>query len=256
MKRLPDSLRALGRGEPPTTVDVDGGRYALARVFKHDFFAATALYEGERGKIVLKIGRRADFLGLPTLWIGRLLAGNEAAVLRDLHDLDAVPTCLGRWGDTGVVHEYVEGAHLTRDSGVPDDFFSELRRVVDTIHRRNIAVVDLEKPQNVLLGDDGRPHLVDFQIALRVSERTARTWPPVRWLLRRFQEGDRYHLLKLQRRFRRDQLTDDQVRQSYRKPIWVRWHGWITRPLLKLRRHTLNRLDPARQVSERGTVGG
>lgn len=256
MKRLPDSLRALGRGEPPSFIDVNGVRYALERVFKHDFFAATALYGGAQDRIVLKLGRRSDFLGLPTRWIGRLLARHEEAVLRSLHDLEAVPTCLGRWQDTGVVHAFVEGMHLNRASVVPDSFFGELTRVVDVIHRRNIAVVDLEKPQNVLLGDDGRPYLIDFQIALRVSDRAVRRWPPLVWLLRRLQEGDRYHLLKLQRRFRRDQLGEEQVRLSYRKPFWVRWHGWVIRPLMKFRRHTLNRLDPARRASERGAVGG
>ena len=58
-------MLALGRNSPPETIRVCGAEYRFARVFKHDFFACTALYEGPAGKVVLKLGRQADILGLP-----------------------------------------------------------------------------------------------------------------------------------------------------------------------------------------------
>jgi hypothetical protein len=45
----PPLLRALGRDEPPGEVDIDGQRYRLVRVVKHDSWAATAFYAWRPG---------------------------------------------------------------------------------------------------------------------------------------------------------------------------------------------------------------
>ena len=58
-----DSLRALGRLCPPSSVCVKGVPHVCRQVFKHDFFAATSLYESKGTPVVVKIGRRADCLG-------------------------------------------------------------------------------------------------------------------------------------------------------------------------------------------------
>lgn len=254
MKQLPSSLRALGRAAPPESIQVGGNQYHLIRCFKHDFFACTALYQGPAGKIVLKLGRQANICGLPAQWIGRILARHEAACYQALADLEAVPRLLGRWGPTGIVHEFVDGQPLSRHLSVPDDFFDRLERAIETIHVRDMAYVDLEKPQNVLLGVDGKPYLIDFQISWCLPAKYGGATAPARWLRRRLQEGDRYHMLKLRRRFRRDQMTTEQLRDSYRKPFWIELHARLTVPLLKIRRSTLDRLDPARQTGERGTI--
>ncbi len=253
MKRIPHGLLALGRSNPPPRIHIDGHTYELHRCLKHDFFACTSIYHGEAGKIILKLNRQADLMGLPGEWIGRLLAHHENGCLQDASGLDSVPKSLGRWGPTGVVHAYIEGRHLDRGLAVPDDFFLRLSEALQALHNRNMAYVDLEKPQNVILGDDGRPYLIDFQISWR--------WPFaggesrwVRWMRRKLQESDRYHLLKLRRRFRPDQLSEDEIRRSYEKPKWVRWHSRFTAPLQKFRRRTLNRIDPKRRQVERGAI--
>ncbi len=255
-EELPPSLRALGRKTLPDTVTLADGSYQLVRLFKHDFFAITALYSRDSNKAVLKVGRMADFLGLPCGWIGRLLAGHEAAAYRRLADLEAVPRFLGRWGKHGFAHAYVEGHPLRKGERVPEGFFRCLREALDEIHRRGMAYVDLEKPQNVIVGDDGRPYLIDFQIAWHWPREYGGNLWPARWLLRRLQGADRYHLLKLQRRTRPDQLTPQQLAASYRKPWYIRLHRWVTQPAMRLRRRTLERLDPARGcAAEAGLVG-
>jgi len=253
MKRVPPGLLALGRSDPPGSIDVEGNTYRFDRLFKHDFFAATALYVGPAGKVVLKLGRTADILGLPAEWIGRLLARREAWAYRLLADLEAVPEFLGRWGRTGIVHVFIEGQPLSPGLSLPDDFFERLKKAIEKLHDRGMAYVDLEKPENVLLGADGRPYLIDFQIAWTLTTNYKLQIPPARWVRDRLQEGDRYHLLKLHRRYRRDQLSDDDIARSYRKPPWVRFHRWLTAPFQRIRRRTLNRLDATRQSGERGT---
>ena len=253
-KKLPDSMKALGREQLPATITIPGGRFHLVRLFKHDFFALTALYEGPSGKVVLKVGRKADFLGFQCSWIGRLLARYEAGNYRRLHDLAAVPRFMGMWGPNGFVHAYAEGRPMQKGERVADDFFDRLKAAIDAIHRRGMAYVDLEKPQNVIVGDDGRPYLIDFQIAWRQPRRFAGRFWPGNLVLKCLQDADRYHLSKLQRRTRPDQMTPEQLAATYRKPWYINLHRWLTRPVARLRRQTLVRLDPRRRPGERGAI--
>lgn len=250
----PPSLTALGRKPLPDVIEVDGNAFTLRQVFKNDFFAVTALYSGDSGRVLLKVGRQASFLGIPLGWVGRFLAAREEAAFTMLADVEGIPAYLGRWGRTGIVREFVEGHTLVKGEPVPDDFHACLRALVETIHSRKMAYVDLEKCDNVLLGDDGKPHLFDFQIAWFLSARCGGELWPMRRLRRWFQNGDRYHLVKLQRRTRPDQLSDEQLAASYRKPWYVRVHRFLTWPFTYVRRAILQRVDPRRGPGERGRI--
>ena len=226
----------------------------MRRVFKNDFFAITALYEGQTGKVILKIHRKAGFPPLPLGWIGRLLAARECAAFKRLHDVDGIPKLIDRWGSTGVIREYIEGYPLARGERVPDDFHARLRSLIYAIQERGMAYVDLEKCENVLVGDDRRPYLFDFQISWYLPARWGGELWPARKLRQWFQAGDRYHLLKLQRRTRPDQLTPEQLAASYRKPWYLHAHHLMSWPFLWCRRRILDRLDPRRKSGERGRV--
>lgn len=252
--RTPTWLLALGKEPPPETIELSGAAYRLERVFKHDFFAYTALYAGQSGRVVLKVGRKASFFGLPLAWIGRLTAWHESSVLREVDDLPIVPRFTGRYGKHGMSHAFVEGHPLAKGERVPDDFFPRLAAGLAEIHRRGLAYVDLEKCENVLVGADGSPWLFDFQIAWRWPFRLGREFWLVRWIAGRFQAGDRYHLRKLQLRTRPDQFTAEELAAAKQKPFFVRVHNALARPLTLLRRSVLKRIDPARKGEERGRV--
>lgn len=253
-KTVPPSLTALGRRNLPDRIEVKGLPYQRRKVFKDDFFAVTALYEGETGKVILKVHRQASFLLVPLTWVGRLLAAREWDAFHRLADVEGVPHAIERWGRTGIVREYIEGVPLQRGEHVPDEFHAQLRSVVEAIHAHDMAYVDLEKCENVLVGDDGRPYLFDFQISWYLPGRWGGELWPARLLRRWFQEGDRYHLVKLQRRTRPDQLTAEQLTASYRKPWYVQVHHRLTRPLTWCRRRILDRVAPRRKPGERGRV--
>jgi hypothetical protein len=253
-RSTPHWLLALGREPPPPTIEVGAEAYRLERIFKHDFFAYTALYANSAGKVVLKVGRKAPFCGLPLGWIGRLHAWHESAVFRAVDDLPIVPKFTGRWREHGLTHEFIEGHPLEKGERVADDFFPRLAAGLAEIHRRGLAYVDLEKCENVLVGADGRPYLFDFQISWRWPFPFLRSSWFVRWVAGRFQAGDRYHLTKLQLRTRPDLFTPEALAAARRKPLLVRIHGSVTRPLTLLRRFVLKRVDPQRKRGERGRV--
>ena len=253
-KKPPNFLQALGREPLPAEITVGEESCSLQKVFKHDFFAVTAVYASKNQKVILKIGRKASLFGLPLGWIGRLHAWHESTMYQALSDVQAVPRFLGRFGKHGFIHEYIEGHELHKGEQVADDFFETLYAAIDTIHQRKMAYVDLEKCENVLVGDDGKPYLIDFQIAYHLPRKYGGELWPIRWLRRRLQQSDLYHLRKLQRRTRPDQLSEQELRESYRKPVHVRAHAFVTRPFTLLRRRILNRLDPRRKSGERGRI--
>lgn len=233
-KLTPAWLRALGHRELPPSIDVSGHTFLHVKTFKHDFFAATGLYEGDGGRVVLKVGRQASLLGFPMRWTGRFLFRRERRLLLKTQHLEGVPAFSGAWEDTGLVHPFVEGRPLRKDDEIADDFFPRLEALIAAMHAIDIAYVDLEKRENVLVGDDGGPWLFDFQIAW-----DAASWFGSRWILRVLQKSDRYHLLKHWRRLRPDQLDEARLRESKSPPFWIAWHRLIFRPITRLRRHVL-----------------
>ena len=253
-RQVPPSLTALGRKKLPDFIEIGEQRYTRRRVFKNDFFAVTALYEGDAGKVLLKVGRQASFLLVPLRWVGRFLAAREAAAFRRLSDVEGIPRLVERWGPTGIVREFIEGQPLARGVGVPDNFHDRLAALIDEIHRKKMAYVDLEKCENVLVGDDGKPYLFDFQISWYLDPRWGGELWPMRLLRSWFQTGDRYHLAKLKRRTRPDQMSEEELIASYRRPWYVRVHRVLTWPLLWIRRRILRLVDPRRKNGERGRI--
>lgn len=253
-KPTPTWLLALGKKGLPPQVSAGGGVYRLSRVFKHDFFAATALYEGPPGKVLVKVNRQASMFGLPLRWIGRVLAHRECAALERLAGIPGVPRLIERFDRTGFVREFVDGEPMAKGRRVPDDFHAKLRSLVAEIHRRDMAYVDLEKCENVLVGADGQPYLFDFQIAWYVAPYWGGNLWPLTLFRRFFQHGDLYHLRKLQRRTRPDQFSAEELAASYAKPWYVRLHLIIVRPFTLLRRWILNKIDPRRKRGERGRI--
>ncbi|MFQ5806035.1 MAG: hypothetical protein ACE5I3_06260 [Phycisphaerae bacterium] len=235
-------LYALPEARLPRFVTCHGQRFAYVKTFKHDFFAATGLYRGPDGLAVLKMGRQNEFLTIPVHWIGALLTRREVRLYVLLQGMPGVPQLIGTVGKHGFLHEFVPGHPLERDEHVSDTFFDELLTLIEGLHVRHIAYVDLNKRENVLAGDDGKPYLIDFQIALYLPPVGWRRLPPIRWLLTRFQQADRYHCLKHKRRLRPDLLTDQQRAEAERLGFWIRLHRGLTRPLTNLRRRALKRL--------------
>ncbi len=249
-------LRALGSRELPDSIEIGGQSYQRLRTYKHDFFAATGLYGGPSGRIILKLGRCEPLFGLPTAWLGEWLADRETRLYIAAQGLAGIPRCCGRIGRTGFAHEFVPGHPLQRDERVADDFFPALGRLLGALHARGIAYVDLEKRENILVDEQGRPWLIDFQISWQdpdgMAAVPARLGPDCllrllpswlrRLILGRLQDADRYHLLKHRRRHRPDTLSEHELARSYTVGPLIRLHRRLFRPLTLLRRAALKRL--------------
>ncbi len=245
-------MRALGKHSLPQAFTANGEHYRLLTVLKHDFFAATGVYRDRHGqRAVLKVSRSADFAGVPLAWLGRWLCRRELHFYRKLWSLPDVPRLLATYGRNGFVLEFVQGRPLSDSATVPDGFFDRLFALSRALHERGIAYVDANKTQNILVGDDGLPHLVDFQISWDL-ERVGNCWL-TRWVMRRLQADDFYHLLKHKRRLCPQDLTREERDCLERKSALIRLHRFIFKPYFRLRRCTLQRLRATGRLLPEGS---
>lgn len=231
MDILRSQFRALGSEGLPRRITLDGCSYRLRQTFKHGFMAAVALYRRGPDQVVCKFHRRASFFGLPMGWLGRRAADYESSVLRQLHDIDGVPRLRGRPNRWAVARDFVPGEPLTRDTEVNDRFFPRFFDMLHEMHRRGIAYVDLEKSENILRGDDGRPYLIDFQTAFYVPARLLGRTLPFQLIRRRLQKADLYHAGKHMRRVRPDMLTPAERARTRQKPFLVRTANYLYSPV-------------------------
>jgi hypothetical protein len=243
-------LYACGKNGLPPWIVWSGRTYRLRHTFKHDFFAATGLYHAENqpspneapARIVLKLSRQHHFLGLPLAWLGTIFADHEFAVMQRLSNLPGIPRVLARYGKTGVIYQYIEGRSLKELKDLPDDFFDQLLVLLRRIHARNVVYLDMNKRCNILLGADGRPHLIDFQISLYLDGQGPLCEPLSAYLRRTLRQADIYHLFKHKRRLCPHLLTDEERILSRRRNLPMQAHRVLARPLIKLRRFALKAL--------------
>jgi hypothetical protein len=238
----PPLLRALGRDEPPLEIEVAGRPCRRIDVFKHDSWAATARYQGDGLDLVCKFNRRQSILGLPMAWLGRRLASREALALQRLAGVAGIPAELGpirvqgRRLDHAVAHVFIPGRPFTASCQPADDFFPRLRSILEAVHRQGIAYVDLHKRENIVVGQDGSPHLVDFQVCFGLWQPRERRNPLLASLLQALQAADWYHLGKHIARHRPDQLG---LLRAAGRPWWIDAHRCVAVPLRSLRRKLL-----------------
>lgn len=239
----PSLFRALGKDDPPQRIEVDGETFERQEILKHDSWAATSIYAGPSGRIICKFNRRQSILGFPMRWLGRWLARRESRFYRLLADLPCIPPPCGPVAVDGVVqpnaaaHRFVDGHPLGEKEKPDDAFFAELERCLAEVHRRGVAYMDLHKRENIVVGDDGRGYLVDFQVSFGANPNG--WFLPARWMLKRFQAGDRYHLLKHKLK-NADMPREEALALIDReRPWWLRIHRFVAAPLRNLRRRLL-----------------
>jgi hypothetical protein len=138
----------------------------------------------------------------PARWWARPLAhylmAREARALRALAPLAGVPK-LEQFARGRLVRSWIAGnpMHVARP-GDPT-YFSEALKLLRRLHRAGVAHNDLAKEPNWLVTPEGRPALVDFQLAL-VSRTRGR-------LFRSLAQDDIRHLLKHKRTYCPARLT-------------------------------------------------
>ena len=197
---------------------------------KADSFGRISLMQGPDGPFVRRdLGHVPAWLRLPAWWLAR----REARALQRVAGMADVPRLLA-WDGRRLDRSYMAGdAMYQRPPRGDVAYFHAARRLLQQLHRRGIAHNDLAKEANWLVLDDGRPAIIDFQLATRGGPRS-------RWMRLLFRE-DLRHLLKHKRMYCREALTPVEQRvlkrQSWVRDLWFRTgkpvYRFITRRVLK-----------------------
>jgi len=165
------------------------------RKLKSDLFGT--VWRGEAGdrEFVLRDTGGARWW---TAWLARALCRREARALARLDGLPGTPRLLGADRCT-LRREWIEGRPMQLARPQDPAYFRAARALLARLHRRGIAHNDLAKEPNWLVTPEGRPALVDFQLAL-VAPRRGR-------LFRVLGREDIRHLLKHKRNYCPERLT-------------------------------------------------
>jgi RIO-like serine/threonine protein kinase len=169
-------------------------------------------------------------------WLARRLASREAHVLEtrslaELRRCGQVPTLM-LWDGHRLRRSWLSGVPMHRASSVGPEYFREALRLVRRLHAAGVLHNDLAKEPNWLVTDDGRPALVDFQLAMRPRHRGRR--------FRMLGYDDLRHMLKHKRTYCPTTLTSRErsilARRSPLAAIWARTgkpaYRFVTRRLL------------------------
>jgi hypothetical protein len=126
--------------------------------------------------------------------VGRWIAAREARAYLQLEGHPAVPRFRGWIDPLAFALEYRPGRRMSRRLAgrVPVDFVARLDAALAEMHRRGVAHLDLRHRSNVLVGEDGRPVLIDFGSAVCFAPGSA----GARWLLPLLARVDRGALAK------------------------------------------------------------
>jgi len=139
---------------------LDPRDFVLEEVLKADDIGSIELGRVGGRRVIRRLAARG-VMGL----VARALLRREAVALAALDGLPGIAPLLGRDGSVELLRGYAPGAPLHRVERLPEDFFERLAELVAAMHAHGVAHNDLHKEPNVLVGEDGQPALVDFQLA-------------------------------------------------------------------------------------------
>lgn len=154
--------------KPFTRNDLIAGRYDIlsrGRWANADLY----LFECNHRKWVIK-----DFLPCPPMvrktW-GRMIAKREYLALERLKGIKGIPVAPFLLDENAVCYEFIFGKTLkeTPPELISDDYFFLLEELVEKMHGKNLVHLDIRNRRNILVTDDGKPALLDFQTSLNLK---------------------------------------------------------------------------------------
>jgi hypothetical protein len=127
-----------------------------------------------------------DFSACPW-WIrqtlGRWMVSRELEALQRLDRIAGIPANASRIDAFAFADRFVDGKPLAQiwADGLTPDFFLAWERVVEQMHERGLAHLDMRNSGNVLMDEQGQPILIDYQSWMPLP----RWWPALaRYLMK------------------------------------------------------------------------
>jgi serine/threonine protein kinase len=149
--------------------------------------------------------------------VGRFLIWREAKAYRRVRGLKGIPALYRVIDGLALLLETIPGKDLETLQGkqrLDSAFFEALKDLVDRCHGRGVAHCDLKRAPNTILGDDGRPYIVDWSASICASE--FRLFPLTR-IYERFLRDDYLAIVKLRLNYSPESVTAEEERAYYQR---------------------------------------
>lgn len=212
-----------------------GTQWRRERLLKADFFSHVDLGRWpERWGDTLVVRRD---VGVAAWWIKPLAYPMIRREVRALRKLEAArfahaPRLL-HWDGRFLIRSWHDGMSLRQAQLRDPAYYDAAMDILKQVHDLGVAHNDVAKEANWLVTSDGRPFVIDFQLA-QVSRRRG-------WIFRHMAREDIRHLLKHKRKYCPEALTADERRilatpglfsRIWRKTI-KRLYNFITRRIFR-----------------------
>jgi RIO-like serine/threonine protein kinase len=145
---------------------------------------------------------------------GRFLVWREKKAYQKLQGIRGVPVFYGAVKGPALVIEKIPGRNLNavhKSSGISRQFYSDLRLLLDAIHSAGLVHCDLKREPNIIVGDDGRPYIVDWSASISKNEFGIF---PLSLIFRRFIRDDLNAIVKLMLKYD-PELVSPEEKTSY-----------------------------------------
>ena len=145
--------------------------------------------------------------------IGRFLVWRESRAYRQLTGIEGIPLLYRNVKGIALIIQEIPGKDLEslgKGTTLPESFFRELTVLVDRMHKRGIVHCDLKRAPNIILGEDGRPYIVDWSASI-----SAREFPfyPLSLIYRRFIRDDRNAITKIRLKYLPESVGPEEKRR-------------------------------------------
>jgi RIO-like serine/threonine protein kinase len=201
----------------------------VIETLKRDLFGSVMLVRSPRG---LSVRRDTGSARLWTTWLARWLAGREARALVAAAFVPDIPRLIS-WDGSVLERSWMEGRPMHEAKPGDPEYFRAALALVRKLHAAGVVHNDLAKEANWLVLPDGRPALVDFQLA----------WAPQRRgpMFRALGRNDLRHALKHKRWYCAQALSGRERamlgRRGWPSRLWMgtgkKIYLFVTRRLLR-----------------------
>jgi len=141
----------------------------MSKLLKKDIFGEIVLCGVEDEPHIVRDTRTAARWIRP---IARHLLRREVRALQALGGLAGVPQLIDS-DDRTAARTYIKGRPMQQARPTSPAYFRAARGLLRQLHRRGVVHNDLAKEPNWLVGTDGMPALIDFQLASIFKNRSA-----------------------------------------------------------------------------------
>jgi RIO-like serine/threonine protein kinase len=114
--------------------------------------------------LMVKDVRKRNFFLRWTL--GLWLIQKEWKIYSRLAGMKGIPQPIERIDRFAFAMEFIPGKPLSRREILPPTFFSDLKQVLQDLHRRGVVHLDLRHKGNILVSEKGELFLIDFNSSI------------------------------------------------------------------------------------------